>query len=161
MCKQIFLGFIALLFTGFIFAADPDVYATKKGAIKGADPVAYFSLQPNQKAVYGSEEFSYRWRGATWKFASQSNRDKFVANPERYAPQYGGYCAFAVSHGFTKSISPNQWKVVDDKLYLNYNWLAYRKWAKDQPEAIVRGDKNWPTVLSQCEQHDTCLKAIN
>lgn len=137
-------------------AADPDVYATKAGAIRGYDTVAYFSLQPDDKAVKGSDEFTHEYMGATWKFVSAENRDLFAADPEKYAPQYGGYCAFAVSHNFTKSVNPNVWKIVDGKLYLNFNRIAYRKWDKDLDASIVRGDANWPTVLTSCEEHNNC-----
>ena len=140
----------------FTQAADPEIFATKNGAIRGYDTVAYFSLQPGDKAVKGSEEFTHEYKGATWRFASAENRDLFAADPEKYAPQYGGYCAFAVSHDFTKSISPNVWKIVDGKLYLNFNRIAYRKWDKNLDESIVRGDKNWPTVLTSCEEHNNC-----
>lgn len=144
-------------FSANVSAADPSIYShPKKGAIKGADPVAYFSLQAGDKAVIGSDAFTHQWMGATWKFANAANRDKFAAEPERYAPQFGGYCAFAVSHNFTKPINPHKWKIVDGKLYLNLNGIAYRKWQADQDAAILRGQSNWPTVLQQCEKHDNC-----
>ena len=111
-----------------LYAADTDIYShKKKGAIKGTDTVAYFSLQAGDDAVKGSDEFIHQWQGATWKFATAENRDKFIANPESYAPQYGGYGAYAVSYGFTKPINPNKWKIVDGKLYLNLNGTAYRR----------------------------------
>ena len=141
-------------------AADPAIYETKKGAIRGADPVAYFSLEAGDKAVDGTDEHTYEWQGATWKFANAENRDKFIADPEKYAPQYGGYCAFAVSHNFTKSVKPDVWEIVDGKLYLNFNRTAYRKWKKDVDGSIERGDANWPTVLSSCEEHGNCRKPI-
>ncbi len=139
-------------------AADPDIFANKRGAIRGADPVAYFSLQPGDKAVYGTDEYAYEYMGATWKFASAENRELFIADPEKYAPQYGGYCAFAVSHNFTKSVKPDVWEIIDDKLYLNFNRRTYKKWAKDKPGSINRGDENWPTVLTSCEAHNNCAK---
>ncbi len=150
---------LLMFFPLLALAADPPIYShAKKGAVKGADVVAYFSLEPGAKYVKGSDEFTHEWNGATWKFASAENRDNFAANPQAYAPQYGGYCAFAVSHGFTKPVNPNKWKIVDGKLYLNLNGIAYRKWEADQSAAIVRADNNWPLVLKQCEQHGTCAK---
>lgn len=155
--KKLLVAAVTLLFTAHLFAADPPIYSHKsKGAIRGADAVAYWNLEPGANAVLGSDEFTYRWMGAVWKFASAENRDKFAADPQKYAPQYGGYCAFAVSHNFTKSVQPNVWEIVDGKLYLNFNRTAYRKWAKDIDTAIVRGDKNWPTVLTECEAHKNC-----
>jgi YHS domain-containing protein len=148
---------ILCLFPLLAMAADPAVYShPKKGAVKGADVVAYYSLEPGAKAVIGSDKFSHTWNGAEWKFANAENLEKFAADPEAYAPQYGGYCAFAVSHNFTKPVNPNKWKIVDGKLYLNLNGTAYRKWQADQDAAIKRGNSNWPTALKTCEKHDNC-----
>lgn len=149
---------LGLLFGAMtVLAADPPIYSDKKkGAIRGADAVAYFSLEAGAKAVIGSDEFTHQWMGATWKFANARNRDAFAADPQRYAPQYGGYCAFAVSHNFTKTVQPDVWEIVDGKLYLNFNRIAARKWSRDQAAAIVRGANNWPSVLEACEKHDNC-----
>src|ERR1043165_4499059 len=87
-------------------------------AIRGYDPVAYYQQSAPAK---GSSQYRYQWQGATWLFASAENRDRFQAEPEHYAPQYGGYCAYAVSKGRTASIDPEAWKIVDGKLYLNYS----------------------------------------
>ncbi|ACR10825.1 YHS domain-containing protein [Teredinibacter turnerae T7901] len=139
------------------FAGDPPVYSHPTlGAIKGADVVAYYALAPGDDAVIGSDDFTYVWNGATWKFASAENRDKFIANPEKYAPQYGGYCAFAVAHGYTTSIRPDSWKIVDDKLYLNYSRISYLRWKVDMEEKIKEADANWPAVLDVCEKRGNC-----
>ncbi len=152
-----FLTMIGLSLGHSAFAADPLIYSHKiKGAIKGVDTVAYFSLKEGDKAVVGDRNISYEYKGATWYFSTEENRQLFIEQPERYAPQYGGYCAFAVSHNFTKSIDPNRWHIVDNKLYLNFNRIANYKWAKDRDDAIVRGDTNWPNVLKSCEKHDNC-----
>lgn len=141
------------------WAADPDIYSHKKlGAVKGVDVVAYFSLEAGDDPVKGDRDISYRYKGADWYFSTEKNRELFKQNPEKYAPQYGGYCAFAVSHGFTKSIDPDYWHIVDNKLYLNYNFFADRKWRKDRDAAIVRADNNWPQALKACEEHDNCAK---
>lgn len=110
-------------------------------AISGYDPVAYFSLGA---PTPGSAEFTYEWMGATWRFASAANRDAFRADPERYAPQYGGYCAWAVAHGKTASVDPEAWKIVDGKLYLNYSRDIQKQWEGDVPGNIRRADGNWP-----------------
>lgn len=153
----------ALLFaliSNLAFAADPDIYShNKSGAVKGVDVVAYFSLAPDAKPVFGDKNISHEYMGATWYFSSTENRDLFAENPEKYAPQYGGYCAFAVSHGFTKSVNPKYWHIVDDKLYLNFNGIADRKWRKDRDAAIARGDGHWPTVLTACQEHNNCRSA--
>jgi YHS domain-containing protein len=115
-------------------------------AIKGTDPVAYFT---ENAPVQGSEEFAYEWQGATWHFSSAENRDKFAANPEQYAPQYGGYCAYAVSKGSTAPIDPGAWKIVDGKLYLNFDKSVQEKWEKDIPGYIEKANANWPGVLEK------------
>ena len=112
-------------------------------AIKGYDQVAYFKQGAPTK---GSSQFAQQWMGATWLFASAENRDLFAANPEQYAPQYGGYCAYAVSEGHTASIDPEAWKIVDGKLYLNYSKGVQKKWQQDTASRIQRGDKNWPSL---------------
>lgn len=97
-------------------------------AINGYDTVAYFTAG---KPVLGSEQFVYEWMGAKWKFASQANLDLFRANPEKYAPQYGGYCAYGVSQGYLVKVEPDQFTVRDGKLYLNYDREVNEKWKKD------------------------------
>ena len=108
-------------------------------AVKGTDVVAYFT---DAKPVKGSPEFSYKWRGATWQFASAEHLAMFKENPEKYAPQYGGYCAYAISKNTTASITPKNWKIVDGKLYLNHTF-AQGPWEKHIPENILKGNKNW------------------
>lgn len=112
-------------------------------AIEGYDPVAYFT---DGKPVEGSDDFTVEHNGATWHFASAANRDAFAADPEAYAPQYGGYCAWAVSQGYTAPIDPDAWKIVDDKLYLNYSEGVQKRWAADIPGNIAKGDGNWPSI---------------
>lgn len=110
-------------------------------AIKGYDTVAYFQ---SGKAVKGLPEFQQEWNGAKWYFSSQANRDLFAASPEKYAPQYGGYCAYAVSENYTYDADPEIWKLVDGKLYLNYNSQAQGLWNQDIPGRVKKGDANWP-----------------
>ncbi|ESA38287.1 yhs domain-containing protein [Leptolyngbya sp. Heron Island J] len=121
------------------------VFAEDGIAIRGADPVAYFTVG---EYTPGSDEFTYDWEGTTWQFASAENRDLFAANPEDYAPQYGGFCAYAVSQGTTASIEPTSWKIVDGKLYLNYDARIQERWSKDIPGHIAQADQNWPGVLA-------------
>lgn len=112
-------------------------------AIDGTDPVGYFT---QGKPVEGSPKFSLEWNGATWRFASARNRDLFKANPAKYAPQFGGWCAFAVSRGYTASIDPDAWSIVDGKLYLNYSVSVRKQWQEDVPGNIKAGEKNWPRI---------------
>lgn len=126
-------------------ASDDLVYQSFFGtAIDGTDPIAYFT---EDRPIEGDADITYEWKGATWHFASVENRDRFAAEPERYAPQYGGYCAWAVSQGYTASTDPEAWAIVDGKLYLNYSKSVQEKWARDIPEHIASADRNWPGVL--------------
>ena len=126
-------------------ATDP-VYQSFLGtAIDGTDPVAYFT---EGRPVEGKKSISYDWNGATWRFSSEDNKALFVADPEKYAPQYGGYCAWAVSQGYTASTNPEAWKIVEGKLYLNYNKSVQSKWEGDVPGNIKAADANWPKVLN-------------
>ncbi|MEO8652464.1 MAG: YHS domain-containing (seleno)protein [Hyphomicrobiaceae bacterium] len=116
----------------------------KKLAVGGYDAVAYHTLS---KPVPGTDEFTHEWKGATWRFSSKENLDAFVKEPEKYAPQYGGYCAFAVGHGSLASGDPKVWKIVNGKLYLNYNQSVQSSWDKDKDGLIKRADQNWPKLI--------------
>ena len=115
-------------------------------AIKGYDAVAYFSVGAPTK---GDARFVHRWNEATWQFASEKNRNLFARNPEKYAPQFGGYCAWAVSRGYTANVDPEAFRIVDGKLYLIYSTAVERRWEQDIPGNIVRATTNWPAVLSK------------
>ena len=135
-----------VLFLLALFASLPAAAATfnqdRSGvAVEGTDVVAYFT---EGKATSGSAAFTHDWQGATWQFASAEHRDLFAANPERYAPQYGGYCAFAVAHGSRAGIDPEAWSIVDDKLYLNLSPGIQRRWNAKRDHFIERADANWP-----------------
>ena len=125
-------------------AKTPGIYSDDGIAIDGTDAVAYFT---RGEPVAGTAEFSHDWMGATWLFSTEENRAKFAADPEAYAPQYGGYCAYAVSEGYTASTVPEAWKIVDGKLYLNYSRSVQRRWQQSIPERIKAADANWPSVL--------------
>lgn len=129
-------------------AADKDPVFTTRGnlAIRGYDPVAYFT---EGKAVKGDKDFTLGWQGADWRFESAENRDIFSEDPEKYAPQYGGYCAWAVSRNYTAPTDPDAFTLVDGKLYLNYNKRVMRQWLEDRDANIESADKNWPTVLKE------------
>ncbi len=113
-------------------------------ANRGFDSVAYFT---ESKAIQGRSRFSYEYGGATWHFASAANRDLFAHNPQRYAPQYGGYCAYAVSQGALADGDPRLWKIVNGKLYLNLNKRIQRTWKAGITGYITKADNNWPKVL--------------
>jgi YHS domain-containing protein len=125
--------------------AEKPVNTTFTGvAIKGYDPVAYFT---ESKPVKGSADLVHEWNGAEWRFASAANRDLFKADPVKYAPQFGGYCAWAVSRGYTAGIDPDAWKIVDGLLYLNYNAKVQSQWSENIPDNIAKGRENWPKIL--------------
>jgi hypothetical protein len=115
-------------------------------AVGGYDPVAYFT---DHRPVKGDKRFALSHAGAEWLFVTAENRDRFAAQPQRYAPQYGGYCAWAVSQGYTASGDPQFWKIVDDKLYLNYDASVQMKWERDIPGFIAKANQNWPAVLGK------------
>lgn len=143
----ILVALILQMATGPVQAASkPAVFATNGVAINGYDPVAYIT---QKKPVSGKDAYSYRWKGVTWRFASAANRDAFKANPSKYAPQFGGYCAYAVSNGYTAPTDPTAWSVVDGKLYLNFSVGVRQRWNQNRAERIKDGDKNWPGVLSK------------
>jgi hypothetical protein len=114
-------------------------------AAQGYDAVAFFT---EGKPVKGSPAHQLKWNGATWRFASRQALAAFTADPGRYAPQFGGYCAWAVSQHYLAPGDPSFWKIVDGKLYLNANARAKQLWEADRAAAIARGHANWPAVLT-------------
>ena len=142
--KKILAALGLAIFVPLAFAGKSPTFTTADGAIRGYDPVAYFiSGEPTE----GRAEYSTEWQGATYRFASADNLARFESDPGSYAPQYGGYCAYAVSQGYTASIDPEAWSIVDGKLYLNYSTGVQKRWEKDIPGYIDAADSNWPAVL--------------
>ena len=144
--------FVAALLTAGLVAAPPPAAAKdpvytgtfSSLAVSGYDPVAYFTAG---KPVKGSRRHEYKWNGATWRFSTPQNLASFQADLEAYAPQYGGYCAWAVSQGYTASSDVQAWRIVDGKLYLNYSASVQQTWEEDVPGNITKADANWPKVL--------------
>ena len=137
-----------LSFAASAVAAKPEVFTSRFSdiAVGGYDPVAYFE---QGAAVKGSKEFEFDYLGAAWRFSSAENLDRFKADPAAYAPQYGGYCAWAVSQGYTAPGNPENWTVRGGKLYLNYNDKVQADWLEDPDGFIARADDNWPSVLDK------------
>ena len=131
---------------GAALALDPVFSTYLGGAIRGYDPVAYFT---EGRPVKGRKAHRAEWMDATWSFASEENRKRFEADPEKYAPRYGGYCAWAVSRGYTASIDPDAWSIVDGALYLNYSLGVRAQWSQDATGNIAKGDANWPKLLER------------
>jgi YHS domain-containing protein len=127
-------------------AEKPPVYTDvfSNVGVGGYDAVAYFK---DGRPVQGKKEFSTKYKGAEFRFATQANLDAFLKQPDAYAPQYGGYCAWAASEGYTAKGDPKYWKVVNGKLYLNYDGNIQKKWETDVPGFISKADQNWPRIL--------------
>jgi YHS domain-containing protein len=119
-----------------------DVFETAEGAINGYDPVSYHKEKP----VKGTQEHTYQWKNATWHFSSAENLSLFEADPEKYAPQFGGYCAYGMAEGHKAPTQPDAWTIADNKLYFNYNKDVLTKWKGNRDEFIKKAEDNWPTV---------------
>lgn len=144
--KQLILLAMAIFMSLNLYAAE-SVYTAKGAAIKGYDPVAYFT---QDQAIKGSKEFSYEHKGAKWLFASAENLELFKNNPAEYTPQYNGYCAFAMGfYGKKVKIDPNIYTIKDGKLYLNYNKKIGNKFNDNIDQFIADGDVNWQKIISE------------
>ena len=143
---QIFV-FLFLAHSSTAFALD-EINATYFGskAIEGYDAVAYFT---QGRAIEGSEDFEFSWKGANWRFASTENLAAFRANPEGFAPQFGGYCSWAVSQNDTAKIDPTQFTVYEGKLYLNYSKEISDRWRSSKDEFITAANRFWPELLEK------------
>lgn len=131
--------FALLIFNGFGGTAAGESLADD-AAIKGYDTVAYFKAG---KALKGNESFTFKWHNMTWYFIDGENRDLFAESPEKYAPQYDGYCAWAMTEARKAQTDPEVWKIIDGRLYLNCSKTAYEKWSRDIPGNIKKADENW------------------
>ena len=119
------------------------VFIAPEGAIHGYDPVAYFT---EGKPVKGDKQFTYNWNNAAWYFSSQRTLDSFKVSPEKYAPQYGGYCAYGMADGHKAPTDPEAWTIDNGKLYFNYNKNVQVLWKKNQAAFIETANKNWPAI---------------
>ena len=141
------MAFILAALLSLFGSAKPAVNTQSDNlALRGYDAVAYFT---DGQPIRGVAQFETTWNGAKWRFASAEHRDRFVNAADRFAPQFGGYCAWAVGHGYTADGDPEVWKIVDDRLYLNYSRRVQRKWEANIPEFIRQGLANWPAVLAK------------
>jgi YHS domain-containing protein len=151
--RKLFLA-LALATSSMALAAQPafaeqaPVYTglLSRVAVSGYDPVAYFT---DGRPVRGTTQFRTTYQGYEYRFASAEHLAAFQANPARYLPQYGGYCAWAIAQGYTASGNPNNWRIVDGRLYLNYNDEIQQRWERDIPGFIRSANGNWPSVLSR------------
>lgn len=149
LTRRAALGLIALAPAAYALkpvpaqAREPQVFQNPV-AINAHDPVAYFT---EERPVPGDPAHAIRWNGAEWHFASAANAATFAADPETYAPVFGGYCAYAASRGYLAPTIPEAWAVFEGKLYLNASPRARTLWARDVQANIAAGHRNWPGIL--------------
>jgi hypothetical protein len=132
------MAFIGMIST--VNAQKSAVYAPDGIAVNGYDAVAFFT---QAKPVKGSADNSFRWDGANWLFSSKADLESFKRSPEKYAPQYGGYCAYGAAQGHKASVQADTWSIVDNKLYFNYNLKVKELWSKNRGAFIDSANKNW------------------
>ncbi|MBD0279684.1 MAG: YHS domain-containing protein [Flavisolibacter sp.] len=142
MSKFILL-FVVLLAAVQLHAQKSAIFVESGKAIRGYDAVTYFK---EDKPVQGNNHFVYHWNGADWYFSSKENLNAFQAAPEKFAPQYGGYCAYGLSQGHKAPTEPDAWTIVNGKLYLNYNTKVRELWNKNREERITTADKIWLVI---------------
>lgn len=145
LTRRTLIGLMAVApFARPAWAAEPEVFSANGLAIRGTDPVAYFT---QSAPVAGDPAYGLMWKGAQWLFASATNREAFEMNPEKYTPKYGGYCAYALSLGALATTDPDAWTIHEDRLYLNFSVNVRGIWSKDIPGNVAKADANWPSVL--------------
>jgi YHS domain-containing protein len=151
MNQRMALWVFTALLTFVIWPAFAGEYFEKDGvAISGYDPVAYFV---DMKPVKGSPEIHAGYQGSTFHFSTAANRDRFAANPDKFSPQYGGYCAFGMAKGYKATIDPDAFMVVGERLYFNYSETVRSRWLSDIPGYIRQADANWPDVKRLTKVH--------
>lgn len=137
------ISLMMVLFAGIANAAAPINTNGGSSAIHGYDTVAYFT---ESKAVKGNDQFAVEYNGATWLFSQAENKALFEADPEKYAPQYGGHCAYAAAQSAVVDIDPHAWHISDGKLFLNYNKGVQKKWLPEKSSFIPKADAFWLTL---------------
>ena len=140
------LSIIAFLFAASQSHADTLQYSTENGAIDGYDPVSYFT---KGRAEPGSPDIAARWNGAEWRFTTTAHRDAFIADPEKYAPQYGGFCALGMAHGGDVPTDPEAWTIWEDKLYLNMIKEVSITWRYNPDKLVQRANVKWRAINSE------------
>ncbi len=145
--KRIFLILFLGLLTSFqLRAQKSEVFVVEGKAVRGYDPVAFFN---KEEAVKGVDSLTWTWKEAVWYFSSSENKSLFMAQPEKYAPQYGGYCAYGMSEGHKAPTEIDTWTLFEGKLYFNYNKKVKSLWVKDKEGHIKKADANWPGIKNK------------
>ncbi len=164
--RNVFLMSAAAMMIAGAAHAGPQYVDESKFAVSGYDVVAYQSLeqspvgQPQPEAVPGKADITADYNGSTWAFSSEENRDKFLADPAAYVPQYDGHCAYGISQGGKVPGNPNLWRIVDGKLYLNITPNVVGFWEADIPGLIDTAEGKWGGLESQGASAKS-WKAIN
>ena len=114
-------------------------------ALKGYDPVAFFTLK---QAHLGKATIALNWEGLEWRFVNESHRDQFAAEPEKYLPQYGGFCAFGASEGYKASVKPTAFTIHNGRLYFNFAHYIKKRWLETKERRIEQADLNWEAIQS-------------
>ncbi len=146
MKKTILIIIVLLQYVNDSNAQKSPVFISNGKAIKGYDPVAFFT---DSKAIKGIDSFSYVWNEATWLFASENHLNEFKLNPEKYAPQFGGYCAYGTAGNHKAPTQTDTWTIVNNKLYFNYNQAVKQKWSSQQDSLIKKAEFHWPTLKNK------------
>ncbi len=144
--KEVLILFAMVCYGFSGFAQQQGIFQKEGLAIRGYDPVAYFR---QNEAIKGSESFSWDWQGVRWLFMNESNRTAFKTNPEKYSPQFGGFCAYGASEGHLSPTDPNAWTIVGDKLYLNFSPKVKTLWLPDTTSRIPQAVNYWKTLPSK------------
>ena len=146
MKKLLVLVCAVFAFQLSVQAQQPLVFSKNSKAIDGYDAVAFFT---KNNAVAGKEEFTTKWQDANWLFSSKQNLDSFIVNPNKYAPQYGGYCAYGCSNGYKAPTQIETWSIFNNKLYFNYNLKVKEMWMKNNATLIEKADENWEKIKAK------------
>ena len=146
MKQKIQLLLLAFMIGVSTWAQKAEIFSHEGKAIRGYDPVAFFT---QQMPVKGSPAFEYKWKDAVWQFASKENKEAFEKDPTKYAPQFGGYCAYGTSQGHKAPTETDTWTIVDNKLYFNYNKKVKDSWSKNQQALIEKANLLWPEIRNK------------
>jgi hypothetical protein len=146
MKRVLFVTIALVSVCSVVSAQKSSIYAPKGIALDGYDAVAFFK---QGKPVKGSSAYALQWNNTQWLFADKADLETFKTAPEKYAPQYGGYCAYGAARGNKAPTEIDTWSIVKGKLYLNYDQKVKATWDKDQAAYIEKADKNWPMIMNK------------
>lgn len=141
--KKTLVLIILINFFNSINAQKSPVFILNGKAIRGYDPVAFFT---ESKPVKGKDSLTFEWNGATWNFSTEKNLNQFKTNPEMYAPQFGGYCAYGTAGNHKAPTLTETWTIINNKLYFNYNQSVKQKWISNQDSLIKQAEYHWITL---------------